>query len=184
MISLGSVINLLIMAGFIMAVPIGLILMVRIRSRGKHLGFILEKDKPLSIKLLKVIGGEMVRDGDDEWFLSPKFIRPTDYPVLWPKALSMFQIPVESSLLVRGKATNVDWEDPNVPGYSSKELTEALDPHWLAHLIKGVIQEGGGGKKEKILTYLTLGLGAICLIMIFFLITKIGGLEQAIKLIR
>ena len=164
----------------IMAFPLALQFWINSRVRGKHLCFIVEKGRPLTVRLLKVVKDDFVRDGKDLWELNPEKMKPVDYPIQFPKILAGFQKGVWSSLLMRGRADPLDWENPPVGALSSKELSPILDPHWLVNLVQGMKEEGKSPKGERMLLYITAGGVAILLIMMFFIITKIGGIQAAL----
>lgn len=164
----------------IMAFPLVIQFVINSRVRGKHLCFILEKGRPLTAKLLKIIRDDFVKDGSDHWILDPELQKPVDFPVMWPKVLAGFQKGVWCSLVMRGRVEPLNWENPPVGVLSSKELPAILDPHWLISLVKGVSEEGKPAKGERMLLYLVAGGVIICLVMMFYTITKLGGIEQAL----
>ena len=175
--SVNAVILLIFVIMCIMAFPTALTFVINSRVRGKHLCFIVEKGRPLRAKLLKIIRDDFVQDGKDHWILDPELMKPVDYPLMWPKILAGFQKGVWSSLVMRGRVDPLDWENPPVGALSSKELPAILDPHWLVALVRGIGEEGKTVKGEKMLLYITAGGVVICLLMLFYLIRKIGGLE-------
>lgn len=165
----------------IMAFPLALQFMVNSRVRGRHLCFIIEKGRPLKAKLLKLIKDDFVEDGKDHWILDQELMKPVDYPLMWPKILAGFQKGVWASLVMRGRVDPLDWENPPVGVLSSKELPAILDPHWLVNLVQGMREEGKAPKGERMLLYLAVGASVICLVLLFYVITKIGGIQQALE---
>ena len=103
MLSVNQILPVIILIILIMAFPLALQFMINAKVRGKHLGFIVEKGKPLTIKLLKIVGDDFVEDGKDTWTLDSKLQKPVDYPTMWPKILAGFQKGVWCSLLMRGR---------------------------------------------------------------------------------
>jgi hypothetical protein len=178
--SANAVILLIFVVVLIMAFPTALTFVINSRVRGKHLCFIVEKGRPLTAKLLKIVRDDFVQDGKDHWILDPELMKPVDYPLMWPKVLAGFQKGVWSSLVMRGRVDPLDWEKPTIGALSSKELPAILDPHWLVALVRGVGEEGKPAKSERMLLYLAAGGAVISLVMIFYLITKVGGLQAAI----
>lgn len=179
--SVNVVILLVFVVFCIMAFPTALTFMINSRTRGKHLCVILEKGRPLKPKLLKIIKDDFVQDGKDHWILDKDLMEPVDYPLMWPKILAGFQKGVWCSLVMRGNVSPLDWNNPPVGVLSSKELPAILDPHWLVNLVQGMREEGKAPKGERMLLYLAVGASVICLIMLFYVITKIGGIQQALE---
>ena len=180
-----------IIAGFIlllilMSFPLVLQAWVRGKCKGRILAAIIEKGKPLGFKLLK-LDGDMMHDGGDDFLIRDKQVKLVQYPMGFPKVLGSFQQTISCSLYVRGKGEPLDWEDPQVKTIDSKELRAILDPYWLRALVKGVIEESSGGKKggsERMMVFLSVGLSAICMILLFVVMTKMSALQAAVKLIH
>jgi len=178
------IIPIILLVIFFMSFPLLLQFYVRSRVRDRHLCTIIEKGKPLSIKLLKVYKDDFVRDKDDEWMLKTNLMKPVDYPIGWPKILAGFQQGVWCSLVMRGRSDPLDWENPPAGALSSKELPVVLDPHWLINLVKGVGEEGRVSKGEKILAMVAAGASVVALLAVFYVISKLGAIEQAIAALR
>lgn len=182
--SAGAVLQLVVLVIIVMSFPLALQFFVNSKVRGKHLCFIVEKGRPLTIKLLKIVRDDFVADGKDEWTLNPKLQKPVDYPIMWPKMLSGFQKGVWASLVMRGRASPLNWENPPIGALSSKEIPAILDPHWLVSLVRGVGEEGKPAKGERTLLYLAVGASVVSLVMIFYVITRLGGIEQALNALK
>ena len=176
MVDVNVVIPVFLLVLFMMSFPLVLQFFVKSKTKGRHLCAIIEKGRPLTIKLLRIIKDDFVKDKDDEWLLEPKKMKPIDYPIGWPKILAGFQVGVWMSLLMRGRADPLDWENPPAGAMSSKELPVVLDPHWLINLVKGVGEEGKSSKGDKMLLYLAAGAGALNMLLIFYIISKLGSL--------
>lgn len=159
-----------------MSFPLMIQWYVRKKSSGRHLCAIIEKGRPLQFKMLKVVGDDFVKDGDDEWMLQGSLMKPVSFPISWPKVLGSFQRDVWCSLVMRGRSDPLDWEDSPAGALSSKELPVVLDPHWLINLVKGVGEEGGRGlgKLERMMIFLSAGISAVCMLLLFVLMTR-GG---------
>ena len=106
------------------------------------------------------------------------------YPIGWPSILGAFQQVVTCSLVMRGRSDPLDWENPPAGALSSKELPVVLDPHWLINLVRGVGEEGKVGRGEKMLGMISAGASIIALLGVFYLISKLGAIEQAIAALR
>jgi len=181
MVNVNLIVPIFLLLIFLLSGPLLLQFVVKAKTTGRHLTVILEKGRPLSIKLLKIVNDDFVVDGADEWTLKTNLMKPVDYPIGWPKILSTFKVGVWCSLVMRGRGDPLDWEDPSVGALSSKELPVVLDPHWLINLVKGVGEEGKVNKGEKMLTYVAAGASVIALLAIFYLITKLGALQAAVN---
>jgi len=175
-----------VLFALIMVFPLAMQGWIRLKTRGRHLAVIIEAGKPLVFRMLRV-DGDKIHDGNDDFLIKDSQTKITDYPIIFPRLLSAFQVPVPASLYKRGTGNPINWEDPSIRTISSKELKAILDPEWMRALVKGVVAESGVAKhssSERILTFLTLGASAICLVLLFLVMTKISGLEQAVKLIH
>lgn len=187
MLSVNQFLPIVTLIIIIMAFPLVLQFVINSRVRGKHLGFIIEKGRPLTVKLLKIDADDYVYDGEDHWKLEPKLQKPVDYPVMFPKVLAGFQKGVWASLLMRGRHKPLNWEDPLIGDYSSKEIGKSLDPHLLVNLMGRMGEEGAGvgfKKGEKMLLYMAVGASIIAVVVLFYVITRLGGIEQAIQALR
>src|SRR3972149_3014605 len=142
------------------------------------------KGRPLTIKLLKITSDDFVRDKEDQWLLKTSLMKPVDYPIGWPKVLASFQVTVWCSLLMRGRSDPLDWENPPAGALSSKELPVVLDTQWLINLVKGVGADTKPNKGERILTMLTAGASVLALLMVFYVISRLGAIERAIDALR
>lgn len=168
----------------LMALPLLIQFNIRGKTKNSHLCVIVEKGKPLSIKLLKFSGDDFVKDGEDGWMLKTNLMKPVAYPIGFPKMLSGFQQAVWCSLVMRGRSDPLDWENPPAGALSSKELPAILDPHWLVSLVKGVGEESKTGKYDKPLVMIAAGASVIALLMVFYVISKLGAIEQAVTSLR
>lgn len=184
MVDLNFILPVFLVILFFMSFPLILQAMVRMRTRGAHLCAILEKDKPLVIKLLKKKRDDFVRDKADDWMLKTSRMRLVEYPIGWPSILNSFKQTVSCSLLMRGRADPLDWEDPPAGALSSKELPAVLDPNWLVSLVKGIGEDTKVGKGERMLTMIAAGASVLSVLAVIYLISKIGTIEQAIDILR
>ena len=176
-----GILQLVFIVVLVMSFPLFLQFWINSRVKGRHLCFIVEKGRPLSVRLLKIVKDDFVKDGKDWWIMDPDKWKPIDYPIMFPKLLASFQKGVWSSLVMRGRHEPLDWENPPAGILSSKELPAILDPHWLVNLVQGMREEGKPARNERLLLYIAAGGVAICLVMLFYVITKIGGIETALS---
>jgi len=167
-----------------MSFPLVLQFAIRGKIKGRHLCCIIEKGRPLSIKLLKIYKDDFIKDGSDEWVLKNDLMKLVDYPIGWPRILSSFQQTVWCSLVMRGRSDPLNWQNPPAGALSSKELPAVLDPQWLINLVKGVGEEGKVGKGERMLMYIAVGASVVAVVMMFYVISRLGTIEQAITALR
>lgn len=184
MVNVNVILPIFLLIIIFMSLPLMFQFYVVSKVRGRHLCTIIEKGKPMSFKLLKIIKDDFVRDGEDEWMLKQDLMKPVTYPMMWPKVLSSFQQTVWCSLVMRGRSDPLDWENPPAGALSSKELPVVLDPHWLINLVKGVGEEGKSGKGERMLMYLAVGVSVLCLVILFYVISRLGVIEQAVNALK
>lgn len=174
MVNVNVILPIFLLLVFMLAFPLLLQFSIRLKTEGRHLCAIIEKDKPLHFKLLKISRDDFVRDKDDEWLLKTNLMKLTWYPLMWPTILGMFQQRVSCSLLMRGRSDPLDWENPPAGALSSKELPVILDPHWLVNLVKGVGETGGASKGERMMIFLAAGASVLSLLAVLYLISKVG----------
>ncbi len=172
-----------VLAVWILALPVIIQFYIRWKCKGRMLCGILGRGRGLDFRLLKE-KDEFVREGSDTWVVDPDQIKLVYYPLLWPPVLAMFQQIVPFSIYMRGRAEPLDWEAPALGLMSSKELTAVLDPHWMVALVKGVEEGMKINRLEKMLPLLGVALGAISLVFLFVLVTKLNVMEQMLKLVR
>ena len=164
-----------------MCFPLLIQFAIKKRLRGKHLCAIIEKGRPLTIKLLKITKDDFVKDKDDEWVLKPNLMKPVDYPIGWPSILQGFQQTVWCSLLMRGRADPLDWENPPVGALSSKELPVILDPHWMINFVKGAGEGPTQDKNTRMFLLITVAGVILNMLLVFYAIYKMGIIERMIS---
>ena len=108
-------------------------------------------------------------------------VRYVRYPTGWPVFLQQV---VPSVLYERGNAEPLDWKDTAKRIVSAKEIGAAMEPQWLKNIIKGASEAQGEGKLNKMLPLLTVAAVIICMVLIFVLMTKLGGLQTAIESLK
>lgn len=184
MVDINVILPIILIIFFFMSFPLLLQWIVRTKTKGNHLCCILEKDKPLVIKLLKKHKDDFVKDKKDQWTLKTNMMRLVEYPIGWPSMLNAFKQTVSCSLLMRGSAAPLDWENPPAGALSSKELPAILDPHWLVNLVRGVGEDTKVSKGERLLSIITAGASIIAVLAVLYVISKLGAIEQAINVLR
>ena len=178
----GSV--LLMMVILILLIPILLIVMNRMRTRGKCVSFFLEGTLPVSPKLLKVGRDGFLEYQGRKFEVKEECMRLIQWPLGMPQILTEM---VPAALYDFDTAEQLDWRVVNITkGNSSVEIGAVLDPQWLAIFIKGMKEAGGmgGSRFERMMPMLSLALGALALIMIFVVMTKISSLQSSVSSLR
>ena len=190
MVSVNMVFWLLTLIGF----PLFIVFVQKIRTYGKMLCFFLEEEGSITPKLLKV-GDEKGAFVVDKKAGNRRYIVPDDpdckrnirFPSGWPR---IFQETVPSAIWFRGNSNPLTWAEARKQakkvGVSPVELDAVLDPVWMALIIRGA-REGEGISDtgwRKSLPLLSVALGAICLLLLFYLMSRMNGIEEAIKIIR
>jgi len=158
-----------VLLALIMFFPFIMLAVVYQMTNNKMLCAVISKGKPLKFRMLKIIEGEFVQEGNDKWFLKEKYVKLVNYPIMFPKMLGFMTRVVPCELVMPGKAEPLDWSNPAVATMSSKELEAILDPHWLRGFVLGVVNEAGGkgDKQVKMFCMLAMALSGICMILLF-----------------
>lgn len=170
--------SLVVVLLIIIAFPLALILFTRRRVAGRMLCWFLEEDKTLSNKLLKV-DGEFVQSGDDHYRVDVEKVRLIRYPFGMPSVLQQI---IPTSLYQAGASSfePLDWITLSNEGASAKEVGAILDPYWMGNLMKAVKEGGGETRFQRMLPWLTLGIAAISLILVFVLLTRLGSIQSSV----
>jgi len=171
--------SIVMMLMVLILAPVMFYLYTKFRVVGKMGCFFLEKDKSITFKLYKVRGPH-VEVGDEIYGVNPKNIRFIRFPFGWPAVLQQI-VPV--SLYQREDYQPLDINDPInwahlIPSKDNAiEISAVLEPRWLAAIVRGT-KEGAPEQTrfQRMVPALTLGLAGACLIFIFYLIMKMGGL--------
>jgi len=150
------------------------------RLAGRMLCFFLEEDKSTKPELRK-IADDFIESEDGLYDIEPDRVRLIRYPTGWPPPLQQI---IPTSLYCRGNARPLDWVTLRAREVSAKELKAVLDTHWLINLVRGAREGGGESKVSRILPLLSAALGAICMVLIFIILAKMGALESAVKVLR
>ena len=159
--------------------PVILFFFLRRRTAGKMLCSVLEMDRSIKDKLLIVKGNFVEIDGD-KYYVNPEAVRFKRYPSGWPIPL---QTTVPACLYARDGFNPIDWNTQQEFSQSAKEITAVLDPDIFKSIVKGT-QEGGGSGSLGNLRPMFLILGAVVvvtLLTVFYMLSKIGSIETAVK---
>lgn len=163
---------------FAVVIPVALFFWNQSRSAGKVLTCILEEDKSLKITLYP-IRGDFVLVEDEGYYIFPDRVRLTRYPGGWPKVLQQV-VPVV--LYNRGDAEPLDWNRLIKRTVSATEVGSAMEPEWLKNIVRGAREGSKGDKTQRVFLMVSIGISVICLLLLFYMLSRFGGLEQLIKL--
>ena len=59
------------------------------------------------------------------------------------------------------------------------ELGSILDPNWMRLIVRGT-KEQGVTSGNRLITFASLGLGAVSVVVMFYIVTKLGTLEGVV----
>ena len=169
------------------AIPLMLFFWNYSRSAGKTLCIFLEPDGTYTPQLCPH-DSDFVYDtktGDAYYIYTSSTpsnrVRYVRYPTGWPVFLQQV---VPSALYERGNGEPLDWKDTGKRVVSSKEVGAAMEPQWLKNIIKGASEAQGESRLNRMLPLLSLVAVLLCLVFIFVLMTKLGGLQTAIEALK
>ena len=163
---------------FCVVIPVFIFFWNQNRTAGKVLAFILEEDKSVKISLYS-IRGDFVLVGDEGYYIFPDRVRLTRYPGGWP---TMLQQIVPVVLYNRGDAEPLDWNKLIKRTVSATEVGSAMEPEWLKNIVRGAREGSKGDKTQRVFLMVSIGISVICLLLLFYMLSRFGGLEQLIKL--
>ena len=169
---MGTITGPLIMLVFTSLVPIAAFFWLRSRTAGRMLCWVMDEDRSAKQMLLKV-KGDFISIDDERYIVSPEVVRLIRYPTGWPKFMQQV---VPCSLYSRGNAEPIDWTSAVPQKLSSIELGSILDPNWMRLIVRGTKEQGVGGQ-SRLITFATLGIGAVTVVLMFYVVTKMGALE-------
>ena len=173
---MGPVVMLLVLA----FVPVAAFFWMRSRTTGRMLCWIMEDDRSAKQAMLKV-AGDFVTIDDERYVVSPDAVRLIRHPSGWPPWMQQV---VPCSLYARGNAVPIDWATATPTSLSSTELGSILDPNWMRLIVKGTREQGETSPANKMVTFASLGLGAVSVVMIFYLINQLGTLSGAVTALQ
>lgn len=187
MVSLGVVIPIVMFLVMFLFFPIVLMAVIWQRTHGRLMAVMIIKGKPLKFKMLKIVEGEFIKDGTDQWPIMEKYVKIVDYPTMFPGILGFVQRKVPAMLVAPGRTEPLDWENPAQGVMSSKELSAILSPHWLRALVLGTVEVSGGGKTDKnlkVFVLLSMAMAGICMILLFIVLYKFGQVQTVLNIIQ
>ena len=163
---------------FAVVIPVALFFWNQNRTAGKVLTLILEEDKSLTISP-NPIKGDFVLVGDEGYYIFPDRVRFMRYPSGWPKVLQQIMPAV---LYNRGDGEPLDWNKLVRRTVSATEVGAAMEPEWLKNIVRGAREGSKGDKTQRVFLMVSIGISIVCLLLLFYMLSKFGGLEQLIKL--
>lgn len=155
----------------ILAIPLMIVVWNQQRCAGKMLCFFLDQAKFLKPKLLPA-DDDFVYDQQEgaAYYIFPERVRLTRFPAGWPIFL---QQNIPTVLYETGNGEPLDWNDLSARVVSSKELGAAMEPKWLQNIVQGAREGVGESKWQRMMPMLTLAAVAICLLLLFVVMTKL-----------
>jgi len=141
------------------------------KCSGRILCWFLEEDISAVPELNKIVE-DFIISRDGMYDIEPEKVRLIRYPMGWPRLLQQI---IPCVLFERGNALPLDWVRLRGDRESAREIRAVLDEVWMRNLIKGAKESTTGGRFEGMLPWLTIGISGVCLLMIFVLMTKVGG---------
>ena len=159
--------------------PVAAFFWMRARTSGRMLCWIMEDDRSAKQRLVKV-GGDFVTMDDEQYIVHPDAVRLIRYPTGWP---NFMQQVMPCALYSRGNAEPINWNTSTPTHLSSMELGSILDPNWMRLIVRGT-KDQASTPANRMITFASLGIGAVSVVMLFYLVSKMGTLQGAITAIQ
>ena len=157
-------------------------ILIKLIVRGKIYCLFIEDDKYVEGKLKSpVYNNEYIVDREGAYEIFPDRVGLTYFPRgLLPQ---FFQERVPCLILRRDHPIPVEIDNPTSKPISAKEVKVGLEPHFIKNLVSTSREGGGESRLQRMLPLLTVAAVILCLVLIFVVLTRMGALESAIKLI-
>ena len=155
--------------------PVAAFFWMRSRTSGKMLCWMMDDDRSAKQKIVKVTG-DFVEMDDERYIVNAEAVRLIRYTTGWP---NFMQQVMPCALYSRGNANPIDWNDAKPTSLSSMELGSILDPNWMRLIVRGT-KEQGVTSGNRLITFASLGLGAVSVVVMFYIVTKLGTLEGVV----
>ena len=155
--------------------PVAAFFWMRSRTSGKMLCWIMDDDRSAKQKLVKVTGDFIDLD-DEKYIVNTNAVRLIRYPTGWPNFMQQI---MPCCLYSRGNANPIDWNIARPVSLSSMELGSILDPNWMRLIVRGT-KEQGVASTSRLVTFASLALGAVSVVIMFYLVTKLGTIEGTV----
>ena len=159
--------------------PVAAFFWMRARTSGRMLCWIMEDDRSAKQRLVKV-GGDFVTMDDEQYIVHPDAVRLIRYPTGWP---NFMQQVMPCALYSRGNAEPINWNTSTPTHLSSMELGSILDPNWMRLIVRGT-KDQAASPANRMITFAGLGLGSISVVMLFYVVSKMGTLQGAVTALQ
>lgn len=169
---MGPVVMVMLMA----LAPVAAFFWMRTRTVGRMLCWVMDDDRSAKQRLVKV-SGDFVTMDDERYIVHPDAVRLIRYPTGWP---SFMQQVMPCALYSRGNAEPINWNEASPRHLSSMELGSILDPNWMRLIVRGT-KDQAGTPANRMITFASLAIGGVSVVMIFYLISKMGTLEGTLS---
>ena len=152
------------------------------RCANKTLCLFLEPDMSVTQALLPH-DEDFVYDykNGNAYLIFEKRIRFVRFPSGWPIFLQQV---VPMALYKRGDGEPLEWNELGKRTVSSKEVGAAMEPQWLKNIIKGASEVHAESRMGRLMPIMTLICVVVILIFLFYLLSKIGGMQSAINALK
>lgn len=172
----------LMMVLIFLFVPVIIFFWNQQRIAKKVLCLFLEEDRSINQRLLPA-QTDFVLDlkMGQAYYIYPDNVRFMRYPAGWPTAIQQV-VPVV--LYERGNGEPLDWVHLEKRVVSATEIGAAMEPEWLKNIVRGYRETSGETKMQKMLPLLSVALGAICMLLLFVVMTKFGSLEATVESLK
>ncbi len=169
----------LILLWMVLAGPLVLFFIYRVKVAGKILCVILEEDKSVKNRLVKV-EGNYISIGDNKYVVNPDAVRLMRYPSGWPIWLQQI---VPTCLYRADEVQPLDWTTLEVVNNSASALAAVMEPDWLKLIVRGTKEGSGEGltSGSRLLNMLGIGVSVITLVMLFYVISRLGAVETLVR---
>ena len=159
--------------------PMALFFIYRVRVAGRILCIILEEDKSVRNRLVKVEGNYLTI-GDSRYLVDPDTVRLMRYPSGWPVWLQQI---VPTCLYRSDEAHPLDWNTQAPVQDSASALAAVMEPEWLKLIVRGTREgaESVGGSGSRIITILGIGVSVVTLVMMFYVISRLAAVETLVR---
>jgi len=158
--------TLIVLVVIILLMPMVLILWNKKKTKGKLLCTMVKDDKSTDTRLCPLDGGFVIYK-DRAYDVYPDVIRVTKYPSGWP---SFLQELVPHALYDESNALPLDWINLSTDiKFRSMEVKAALDENFFKKIVQETVAQGKG-LSLNMRKILPLGLGAIAILVVLYLV--------------
>ncbi len=169
----------LILLWMVLAGPLILFFIYRVKVAGKILCVILEEDRSVKNRLVKV-EGNYISIGDSKYVVNPDAVRLMRYPSGWPVWLQQI---VPTCLYRADELQPLDWNTQEPVSNSASALAAVMEPDWLKLIVRGTREGAPSGLAggSRLMGMLGIGVSVITLVMLFYVISRLGAVETLVR---